>query len=161
MCPSLRRSSGTLSPTQLNMPGSRSMYLRTRSDTIPCARLLPGSRAGALFQLHSLAPVRNSFHRSTHYEIDGRQRSVRALSDTICISPSAERLISRAQNAGCAQKIPLTMFLPWTAWSLINSIRTIGNYSESSIAPASVLISKYAPERHCFLHYPVIVRHTE
>ena len=131
------------------------------ADTIPCARLLPGNRAGALYQLHSLAPARNSFHRSTHYEIDGRQQSVRASSDAICISPSAERLIFRRQNAGCAQKILLTIFFPWTAWPLIYSIRAVGNYSASSIAPASVLISKGASERHCFHHHPVIVRHTE
>ena len=55
----------------------------------------------------------------------------------------------------------MAIFLPRTASRLIDSIAAIRNYSASSIAPISVLVSKYGPERQWLLRHSVIVRDTE
>jgi hypothetical protein len=80
--------------------------------TIPCAGLLQGSHAGALFLPYSRAPVRNSLHRPTHDEIDERQKSLLNPSDTSCLTKSAERLISRTQRRWMCAKDPLGNISP-------------------------------------------------
>ena len=55
----------------------------------------------------------------------------------------------------------MAIFLPRAASRLIYSIPAIRNYSASSIAPISVLVSKHGPERQCLLRHSVIVRDAE
>jgi hypothetical protein len=135
--------------------------IRTLCDTIPCAGLLQGSHAGALFQLYSLATVRNSFHRPTYDEIDERQKSLRNYSDTIRLSKSAERLISRTQRRWMYARDPLCNISSMDSLVANQQHPDHGKLFRIFNRSGISLISKDADEYRCFLDHPVIVRHAE